>query len=520
MADPSGFGADAAYERAVAAYEQKSFDVARRWVLEALAQNPQHAQARALLGRLDSVRRPPSPYTPAAARPQSSGHAGPEIVSTDPTVLINHASRMPSAEPIEPTVLVRRDAGPPARPASDPFSRPRPAVPDTPAPEPTMIASAPRAAAAQPAPPPRSQTAKRGGFLELFGLGKGPAAAPRRPAATGTRGGGLTPGMRGAALAIGAVVIAGLLLWAAIVMVRSLWPAGQLLTITTPTGGTIVGPGIKCGSNGSDCSMTRPTGDVVQLEPRADNGYLFSGFTGDCAPTTGRILMSEPRKCGAKFDQIAVPAAATTFALTVLKPVGGTIAGDDVLCGSLDNACSANVPSGAKVTMHIQADTNFTLQSWTDDCAPNGEMTMNGPKTCGATFMQTSTTVANNPDAGRIRPPVHVSKPPAPTPADTATTKPAGTDAATGSPAVPAAPPTPTNPGGVQSPPAGGTRAAPPGPVTEAVSEEQHAKDEIDRLVRRYCSEFETLKTDGLKEIFPLAPIARFKGLFHDNTSR
>ena len=252
---------------------------------------------------------------------------------------------------------------------------------------------------------------------------------------------------------------------------------------------------------------------MVQLEPLADSGFVFSGFTGDCAPTTGRILMSEPRKCGAKFDRIAVAAPATTFALTVLKPVGGTIASEfDVLCGTLDNACAANVPSGTKVSMHPQADTNFTLNSWTDDCAPSGEMIMNGPKTCGATFTQTSTPLANNPDAGRIRPPVHVSKPPAPTPADATPTKPAGTDAATVSPAVPP-PPTPTNPGGVQSPP-GGTRGAPPGPVADPVSEEQHAKDEIDRLVRRYCSEFETLKTDGIKEIFPLAPVATFREQF------
>jgi hypothetical protein len=79
---------------------------------------------------------------------------------------------------------------------------------------------------------------------------------------------------------------------------------------------------------------------------------------------------------------------------------------------------------------------------------------------------------------------------------------------------VPAPPATPTNPGGAQSPPAGGTRAAPPGGVTEAISEEQHAKDEIDRLVKRYCSEFETLKTDGLKDIFPLAPVATFREQF------
>src|SRR6476620_10793649 len=131
MANPSGFGADAAYDRAVAAFGEQSYDVARRWVLEALAQNPEHAGARALLGRLDSVRRPPNPAaTPAARRPSpfgpSAGHgAAPETVSIDPTVLINNASRAPAAEPIEPTVLVRRDAA--RRPPSpDQFPPPRP----------------------------------------------------------------------------------------------------------------------------------------------------------------------------------------------------------------------------------------------------------------------------------------------------------------------------------------------------------------------------------------------------------
>ncbi|HEY2433437.1 MAG TPA: hypothetical protein VGI12_12250 [Vicinamibacterales bacterium] len=521
MADPRGSAADAAYDHAVAAYEQKSYDVARRWVLEALAQNPQHAQARALLGRLDSVRRPPNPFqAPTSGRPQSPGYGAPETVSTDPTVLISHASRSPTPEPVEPTVLVRRDAMPIPRPPAEPVARPRPSVYDTAPPaEPTMIASAPRPAAPPSAPPPAKRAAKRGGFLQSWlELFKKPSTgAPPRPAASSPRRSGLTPGMRGAGLAIGAVIAAGLLLWAGIAAVRWLWPAGQLLTIAQPTGGTIVGPGIKCGSNGHDCSSSRPTGDPVQLEPQADNGYVFSGFTGDCAPTTGRILMSEPRKCGATFDRIAVAAPATTFALTVMKPVGGTIAGDfDVLCGTLDNACAANVPSGAKVTMHFQADTSFTFQGFTNDCAPSGELVMNGPKTCGGTFMQTTATVANHPVLGPVVPPItHRPSPVAP-PA----VNPSANPAAGGvTPPPPVTAPVPSAGATTGQTQTGGTRGAPAGPVVDPVSEEQHAKDEIDRVVKRYCSEFETLKTDGIKEIFPLAPVATYREQFRQYKS-
>jgi hypothetical protein len=491
MANPSGFGADAAYDRAVAAFGEQSYDVARRWVLEALAQNPEHAGARSLLGRLDSVRRPPNPAaTPAARRPSfgsSSQQAGPETVSIDPTVLISHASRTPAAEPIEPTVLVRRDEARRA-PSPDPFKPAPPSMRDTaPVAEPTVIR---RPAEPPPAARPRP-AAPRGTFLQrwrdLFG---GPRAAA--PAPSSSRSRGMTPGMRGAALVVVAVVAAALLLALGVAAVRWMWPAGQQLTLTRPTGGTIVGPGIECGTKGNDCATTRPTGEAVELEPRADSGYVFSGFTGDCAPV-GRIAMSGPRKCGARFDAVAAPPASVTFPLTINKPVGGTIAGEpNILCGTLDNVCSANIAAGTPVTMRFQADTNFTFQAFTGDCAPSGELTMNGAKTCGGIFMPTPGATVVNRDT--TAPPPVIKRPPPKRTDEVTATQPA-------SPAV--QPPVQPPPVVVQQPPVPAqVQPSVAGPAKDPITEEQHAKDEITRVVTNYCLELQKLKPDGLKPFF------------------
>ena len=66
MDNSSNSRADAAYDKALAAYQEKSYEVARRWVVEALAHNRQHSGARTLLGRLDAARNAASPFhTPA-----------------------------------------------------------------------------------------------------------------------------------------------------------------------------------------------------------------------------------------------------------------------------------------------------------------------------------------------------------------------------------------------------------------------------------------------------------------------
>ena len=498
MANPAP-GADAAYDRAVAAYQQGAYDIARQWALEALAQDAEHARARALLGRLDSVRRPVATPTPPAGRPvQYSQNAAPEVVSTDPTVLINRASRSPNTEPIEPTVLIRREDRQ-RRSEPDPFAAPL-AAPRSPAAtsEPTVIVQRSSRAASPPPPPsPPPARAASGGWRDRWlPSQKGPGAAATR----------------GVLIAVGAVALAAVLVVAGIFAVRAFWPSGQMLTVTKPIGGTILGPKIECGTRGSDCSVSLANGEAVELIAQPDDNYVFSGFTGDCAPT-GRMAMTQSRTCGATFDKVGAPSAAATFPLTITKPSGGTILGVRIMCGTAGDDCSTEVPSGEAVTLHFRPDPGFTFVGFTGECDANGGTTMTSARTCGATFMQTSASVARGistvepPRQQPLRPrvkeaPVEVSQPAAPKPAVPGPQPAPGTSPA---PAIPV-PATPA--------PTAQTPTTPDKPAPPPISAEDHAKDEIQRLVTNYCASLETLDADRVKKLWPLAPMPTLKMQF------
>ena len=297
---------------------------------------------------------------------------------------------------------------------------------------------------------------------------------------------------------------------------RWLWPVGELLTLTKPVGGTIVGAGLRCGTRGSDCSTTVPTGDTVQLDAEADADYVYSGFTGDCAPT-GLLLMSKPRACGARFDQVAAAPPAATFTLTITKPTGGSVVGPmDILCGTLGSTCSAAFPSGVPVNLRYETDAGYTFSQFTGDCPANGEITMTAARTCSATFTPTTTTVANVQPSGsrepagstgssRQRPQrepnesAQVKQPPPPPPGPPG---PRGPE--------PAAPQSPSGVPPVVEP----TATAPDKPAAAPITAEQHAKNEIDQLVKNYCAALDTLKYDEVKKWFPLAPPVELREQF------
>jgi hypothetical protein len=508
VANTGGPGADAAYDRAVAAFQQGAYDVARRWALEALAQDGNHDRARALLGRLDAVRRPaaaPAPTrTPAHASRPSTGS---EVVSTDPTVLISRASGSAPPEGIEPTVLVRRSEPQTRRDDADVFApvAPRGAAVS----EPTMIVQRQTRTASSSssgAAPPggggggkRSAAAGAGGwFSQMFGR------RPARPPARGASG-----NTRGILVAAAAMAAAAVLLIGGIAAARWMWPSGQTIRLTKPTGGTILGPGgLNCGTQGTDCETSRPTGEGVELIAQADENYVFGGFTGDCAPT-GRMQMNGPKTCGATFNLIAGPPAAVTFPLTIDKPVGGTIIGPgDIICGSLGASCSASIPTGQSVTLRPQADDGYTLGMFTGDCTASGELTMTSAKTCGAAFTQTSTPVANVllPDRSVPRPrrPVDVAPPPAKP--QTATPPPS-------SAVVP--PPAPPG-GGAATPSVDQTVATPPPsePAVRPETPEEHATKEIQRLVNDFCSAYESRDPEVVQKLWPLAPMGILRDQF------
>jgi len=238
-------------------------------------------------------------------------------------------------------------------------------------------------------------------------------------------------------LALGTVVVGALLVWILFATVRSVWPAGQVLTITKPVGGTIKGPGIECGTGGTRCSAAVTTGEVIELDTQPDKDYVFSGYTGDCAPV-GRTSMTEPRTCGATFDRVAAPVAAATFRLTITKPEGGTVVGNGgIYCGTNGSMCTADIPSGVPVSLKAEADDGYSFQQFTLDCPSTGEMTMTAAKTCGASFMKSLSPLNSAPP----RPPA-ANNQPRPRP-------PAATTAAPPSLTVPPGPsPTKPNPSG------------------------------------------------------------------------
>ena len=307
-----------------------------------------------------------------------------------------------------------------------------------------------------------------------------------------------TPGLRGTLIAVAAVAVAVLAVWGAIGAGRWLWPPGQQLTLAKPLGGTITGPGLQCGTRSSDCSTTRPTGDVVELTAKADDGYVFGGFTGDCAET-GRASMTQPRQCGASFDRVVTSPQAVMFTLTIIKPTGGTVFGVGITCGTQGSDCSADMQNGKLVTLSPEADTGWTFSQFTGDCPPNSEeITMTAAKTCGAAFIRTSTPVANRGPSGPTGPPeprrpkeATEATPPTPTPPSAAS---------------PPEPPVPQGPGP--------TPVVPNKPAERPITAEQHAMNAIERLVKNYCAALETLKADRVKEWFPLAPEADLRGQF------
>jgi hypothetical protein len=89
---------------------------------------------------------------------------------------------------------------------------------------------------------------------------------------------------------------------------------------------------------------------------------------------------------------------------------------------------------------------------------------------------------------------------------------PAGTPAAQG----PSTTPAPSGPTGIAAGPAGAGTEKPP---VAAITPEDHAKKEIEQLVKNYCGAMETLQPEQLKKLYPQVDVALHRGLFHQYKS-
>jgi serine/threonine protein kinase len=306
----------------------------------------------------------------------------------------------------------------------------------------------------------------------------------------------------GKGLMVGAIVAAVVTIVASVALLW-IWlnQSGPSLTITKPEGGTLSSRGIKCGTTGNDCVTQLNKGETVDLRADPDQGFVFGGFTGDCAGN-GRTIMTVARTCGATFSRIAAAPAVPLEALTIVAPTGGTIVGEGITCGTLGTDCSTNLPRGKQVKLTPYADADFVFRGFTGECARTGETVMLKARRCGAMFVAEKRVAGGSAGAGPPAPPVSMPRsspggestrstsggavPVDPTDGRVGTSDPAHRESDDGGPKAPAA--VPRNP--------------------EAI-----AKEDISKVLEAYRVAYEHRDVPGIQRVYPTASEKFINGL-------
>jgi uncharacterized repeat protein (TIGR02543 family) len=164
-------------------------------------------------------------------------------------------------------------------------------------------------------------------------------------------------------------------------------PGTSTLTVTEPSGGTVEGSEIDCGSDSDDCDLEVTTGSTITLTETPDLGYSFSGWGGACGGTVNNctITMSADRNVTATFTQ-----SATTHLLTVSVTGNGTVTGGGIACTSAGGSgCTANETAGSELTLTATPGSDASFTGWGGACAGTSTtctVSMTGDKSVTAAF--------------------------------------------------------------------------------------------------------------------------------------
>lgn len=302
-------------------------------------------------------------------------------------------------------------------------------------------------------------------------------------------------------------------------------PAGPTLVIEKPTGGTIVARGINCGTRGSACTTTGTQAEVIELQVEPDDQYTFARYTGDCAPG-GRVLMDGPHTCGAVFELVQ-GTADVRWPLTLTPPANGTIFTiEGHACGTQGTACTVEVAEGHTVSLDVQPDEGFRVQSYTGDCLADGTTTMDRARTCGAVLVAGAGPPPPRPQAERDLASVKggrgSSGPGGTSDSGGAGSQSRGAGVAAGGPTSRADASAPS-PSGVSAPAGDATDAALPpsapavsGPPPPVRTPTEIATTEVTALLQDYRDAHSRMDLPAMKRLFPSVDVPRFEQQFRD----
>ncbi len=167
------------------------------------------------------------------------------------------------------------------------------------------------------------------------------------------------------------------------------------LNVTTPTGGTVTGGGISCGTSGTGtCSATYSAATTVTLTAAPDTDYSFTSWGGSCSGTgtTTTVTVNGVKTCTATFTS-GLPTG-PPYTMTISPaPTGGTVTGAGLNCGTGGSVCSYTAPASMPYGMQATPASGYTFTGWTGNCSgtnPSLYILLAGARTCSAVFTPTS----------------------------------------------------------------------------------------------------------------------------------
>ena len=175
-------------------------------------------------------------------------------------------------------------------------------------------------------------------------------------------------------------------------------PVAAVYTLTiapVPAGGTVTGNGLTCGTGGAACAVTFGSATTAALTAAPDAGFVFAGWGGACSGTSAAttVVVSAAKTCSATFTASGGGASGPPYTLTVTPPTGGKVQGAGINCGAGGTACSVTMPAAMTLGLTATPGTGYAFTAWTGDCTgtdPAKWLSLNGPRTCGATFTATA----------------------------------------------------------------------------------------------------------------------------------
>jgi len=168
-------------------------------------------------------------------------------------------------------------------------------------------------------------------------------------------------------------------------------PAGTTsyqLNVTKPTGGTVRGGGITCGTGGTACASTFPSSTPVTLTATPDASYSFTAWGGSCSGTgaTTTVTVDGVKTCTATFGALAMGAP---YTMTISPaPSGGTVTGAGLNCGG-GGPCSVTMPAAMTLGLQATPAAGYAFTGWGGNCTgtnPGIYVPLAGARTCTASF--------------------------------------------------------------------------------------------------------------------------------------